>query len=500
MTRTGSIIISVLFSAVAPLCGALTVESTPGNLHTSVTDAATTDLTVTGSMDVRDFDYIRSGLTALRSLDLSDVEIVAYSGEPTFTGRTTAEAAVLPEGALMLPSLNRVALPAGLVGIADGALATTSVESVSLPASLESIGRSAFAGCAGLTSVEIPGSVKNLGQQAFADCGELESVSFAGTIKELPDGAFSHCMALKSVALPEGLAVIGNDAFNGCTSLAAVTLPASLTTVGDRAFANSALATFDAEGCTGEVTIGEWAFINCSGLTEVKFPAGFVSLGRGAFYNDSQTPIPPLPEGLTTLPDYALTGTATVSPEVISNTSVTHIGDYAMSGWTEISSLILPATLESIGRGAMSGWVSLKEIDATAPVSVPLLGAGVWDGVDVADAVLKVTSELFDAFSSADQWRDFNLTSETSGIDGTQTPAPGDAGVKVWFEGTMLNIESPQKIAAVNVFDVAGRRFTFPVQGTEFHLTVDTSAWGGSVMLVTVGMADGASAVFKLHR
>ena len=168
---------------MAPLCGALTVESTPGNLHTSVTDAATTDLTVTGSMDVRDFDYIRSGLTALRSLDLSDVEIVAYSGEPTFTGRTTAEAAVLPEGALMLPWLSHVALPAGLVGIADGALATTSVESVSLPASLESIGRSAFAGCAGLTSVEIPASVKTIGPQAFADCGELESVSFAGTIK-----------------------------------------------------------------------------------------------------------------------------------------------------------------------------------------------------------------------------------------------------------------------------------------------------------------------------
>ena len=82
MTRTGSIIISVLFSAIAPLCGALTVESTPGNLHTLVTDASTTDLTVTGTMDVRDFDYIRSSLTALQSLDFSDAAIVAYSGEP----------------------------------------------------------------------------------------------------------------------------------------------------------------------------------------------------------------------------------------------------------------------------------------------------------------------------------------------------------------------------------------------------------------------------------
>lgn len=485
---------------MAPLCGALTVESTPGNLHTLVTDAATTDLTVTGTMDVRDFDYIRSGLTALRTLDLSDAAIVAYSGEPTFTGRTVAGAAVLPEGALMLPSLSRLVLPAGLVGIADGALATTSIESVSLPASLESIGRSAFSGCSGLTSVEIPASVKTIGPQAFAGCGKLESVAFAGTIKDLPDGIFSHCTALKSVTLPDGLAVIGIDAFNGCTSLVSVALPASLTAVGDRAFANSALAKFDAGGCTGDVTIGEWAFINCAGLTEVKFPAGLVLLGRGAFYNDSHTAIPPLPEGVTTLPDYALTGTATVSPEVIANTSVTHIGDYAMAGWTDISSLILPATLEDIGRGAMSGWVSLKEIDATAPVAVPVLGAGVWDGADVAEAVLKVTPELFDAFSSADQWRDFNITAETSGIDGTQTPAPGDAGVKVWFDGMQLNIESPQKIATVNVFDVAGRRFTFPSQGTDFHLTVDTSAWGGSVMLVSVGMADGTTAVFKLRR
>ena len=103
-------------------------------------DNLITELTVTGTMDYRDFSII-SGLPFLTTLDLSGVTISAVSiyGTDYFANE-------IPTYVFY----NR-----------------TNLLSVSLPNSVTKIGMNAFTGCSNLASVNIPTSLSVLGYAAF---------------------------------------------------------------------------------------------------------------------------------------------------------------------------------------------------------------------------------------------------------------------------------------------------------------------------------------------
>ena len=72
-----------------PAIEALTVENTSGGLAQLVEDTSITELTVTGTMDARDFLFITQELTELTSLDLSQVTITEVAGSKTLYGTVT---------------------------------------------------------------------------------------------------------------------------------------------------------------------------------------------------------------------------------------------------------------------------------------------------------------------------------------------------------------------------------------------------------------------------
>lgn len=464
---------------------------------------ATTSLTISGEMNVRDFDYLRNELNGvLAQLDLSKAKIVAYQGDATFTGRTESPADVLPEGALMIPSLKSVTLPPTLVEIADGALATTSISSITLPSTLKAIGRSAFAGCLNLESVLLPASVSELGNGAFADCTGLTTadLSKATALTRLGDAAFARCSNLSEVVLPPALTEIGGDAFAACTSLETTMLPTSLIEIGPRAFYGSALTAADMSRCKGLATIGEWAFANCGQLALATMPESITELGTGAFYKATALTIDELPN-LPRISDLAFTGINGLSTSELTLAEGMEIGNFALSGWKSVETLTLPGSLERIGDEAMAGWTSLMQIDATESWEVPLLGADVWAGVDQPSVLLRVPEVLADDYKSADQWKEFNIESVSAGVENLPADEAAEVGIKAWMEGLTLHVEAPAEIAAIEIFDIDGRRFSFPMSlTTSTRASVDTSAWNARVMLVRVSLADGTSAAMKLAR
>ena len=315
MKKTILPILCLFFFLIGPAQVSKTVNvATAGTVSTLLTSTAkstVTNLTVTGTIDARDFVTMRDNMPALAVLDISAVNIAAYNGSGGTYTDTSYPANQLPE-----------------YSFSHGGTAKTSLVTIKLPDSIDSIGPSAFQNCTGLTSMVIPDLVTSIGGYAFYDCPGLSSIT-----------------------LPSSIILIGKSAFAFCT-ITTLTIPNSVTTIGDYAFAScSGLITVDANNpnysskdgvlfdknqttliqCpvskTGSYTIpssvtsiGVYAFVSCKDLTSIAIPSSVISFRMGAFGDCS---------GLTSL---------------IIPSSVTSIGDFAFWNCTGLTSLYASAT------------------------------------------------------------------------------------------------------------------------------------------------------------
>lgn len=459
---------------------ALEVESVAGALRDMVGDGTDSrELVVSGTMDVRDFEFVSQEMASLRHLDLGAVAVAHYDGEPSLSGRTLSAAGVLPECALMCPWLETVVLPRGIVEIADGALGGSGIVSVTIPDGVRKIGDSAFGNCSRLEEVVIPGSAVSLGRNLFKGCVALRKAVVENGVAALPAGMFAGCVALTDVALPAGLLTIGEGAFAGCGSLAHLDFPGALTDIADRAFACSGLESADMEHCVSLVRIGNWAFASSPKLAWIALGSAVSELGDGAFFNDSL-----------------------LEPGTLS-ASVASIGDFALAGWEHAREISLPASLEYLGCGAMANWASLERISAEAVADVPELGDGVWRGVAQERVALMVPEELADAYRGAAQWQEFDIMAAVSGGTGTSDAHVPAEWVRGRFEGDMLVLEvtdADNAIASLLISDPQGRSVAIRFPEPQPRATVDIPAWNSPVLLLRIILADGTAPVLKLRR
>jgi len=186
---------------------ALTVVSTAGGLynviHSSGNIKIVSDITVTGTIDARDFSTMRDSMPNLQSVNLSGANIVAYTGTggTVSTSSTVYPANEIPENAFH-----------GKSGLS----------SIILPSSTTSIANEAFIWCAYLTSVTIPSSVTSIGSYAFYSCTNLSSITIPPSVTSIGDNAFYLCSSLTSINIPLSINSIGNLAFAGCTGLTSI--------------------------------------------------------------------------------------------------------------------------------------------------------------------------------------------------------------------------------------------------------------------------------------
>ena len=499
-TKIKFLLFIILAAAGITPSAALTVESGAGTLSAAVGNpAVVTSLTVKGELDITDFEYITTEMTALETLDMGDARIAAYSGNATMTGRTASPADVLPEGALMHPTLKHVVLPQGVTEIGAGALGSSGIEAITIPSTVKTIGDAAFGGCEALKAVTLPAGVTAIGVNLFKGCAALETAVIEAEISELPANTFLGCTSLKAVTLPATLTEIGSSAFAGCISLTKCDFPASLKSIGDRAFYATALQSLRLTGTSVE-SIGAWAFADCKGLAAVEFDAGIKSIGAGAFYDDMSLVLHEFPAGVKKISDFSLRGIEGAQEKLLGGARIDSIGAYALANWTGIQTFELPAGLKYIGDGGMAHWSAIRTISASSLTEVPRLGVDVWKGVSQSAVSLMVSEELETAFKNADQWREFNVRTGQTDIGSIElTPQP-EEGIKVRFEGMSLVIEAPVDIAEVTLYDMSGRSDAMPVMKDTCRATVDTSAWNAPVMIVRIVLTDGSGSALKLHR
>ena len=306
--------------------------------------------------------------------DLASVTIplgVTRIGSYSFAGCSALTSLPLPsslksigEGAFSTcTSLTSITIPEGVSRISEKAFyGCSGLASVTIPSSVTSIGQSAFYGCSGLASVTIPSSVTSIGQSAFYGCSGLTSVTIPSSVTSIGESAFSSCISLTNVSIPLSVKTIGNYMFNGCSGLTSVSIPLGVESIGNYSFYScSSLSSVIIPSSV--TSIGQSAFSGCSGLTSVTFPSSVTSIGQDAFYQCT---------GLTKVivPDIAAWcrisfGNNTANPLCYANNIYSDEN-------TEITDLIIPEGVTSIGFSAFFGCSSLTSV--TIPESVTSIG------------------------------------------------------------------------------------------------------------------------------
>jgi hypothetical protein len=147
-----------------------------------------TNLTVSGTVDARDFKTMRDSMPSLSTLNLSKVSIIRYHGN----NGTAIEFYDTIYPANTIP---------GYAFIDSNWQGKTNLISIILPDSLYEIGRGAFSSCNGLQSITIPSSVVCIDNEAFYNCAGLDSISIPSSVTKIGNYAFYSCTSLRSVTL-----------------------------------------------------------------------------------------------------------------------------------------------------------------------------------------------------------------------------------------------------------------------------------------------------------
>ena len=279
---------------------------------------------------------------------------------------------------------------------------------VTLPDGLKTIGKNAFGGCEKLATVTLPEGLQTIGEGAFTGCFALSDLTIPKSVETIEEYAFYQCGSLTNVTLPEGLQTIGGNVFNTCEKLPSITIPKSVTTIGDGAFAycsalkdvtvfwNTPLTipsgvfagitpptgvTLHVPAGTGEAYQGKDVWKE---FTIVEQPWGDLSTGLHWAYdaaNHSLTITNPTPDSPQPMPDFADQDNQPWKAyrggiqKVTIGAGVNHVGKYAFTNCSALTSITLPEGLKTIGNYAFG------ECAALASISIPNSVTAIADGV-----------------------------------------------------------------------------------------------------------------------
>ena len=348
----------------------------------SVAPGLVTHLKVHGAINATDFAVMRSNMTVLYDLDLSDAD-VSIIPENAFLDKTVLMHVKLPDDLLMIEEnafagctslMDTLVLPTNLRTIGIGAFQNCkNLSYLAINPNLEVIRNRAFYGCSGLTQeLTFPEQFTSLGEYAFANCYGLngtltfnqEFYMFIGAegYHSQTGYAFDNCTNIRKIDMSacEYLYEIPSGTFQGCSNVSEVHLPPYVE------------------------RIDEYVFQNCGSLVDISFPTSLVLINHYTFANCSSLRV-------VNLSDCEELGT---------------INHYAFFGCHSLHTISLPKSVNYIGDRAFEECRNLQNISVEARTPADL-GEYVFRKVNTSECVLSIPTLSFNDYLTAAQWGAF---------------------------------------------------------------------------------------------
>ncbi len=279
--------------------------------------------------------------------------------------------------------ITTVKLNDSLVSILGWAFYSSGVSSIEFGSSLALIANNAFQDCLNLTSLEFSDSLKTIGDCAFYGCRNLTTVEFGSSLKEIGRQAFDRCNITGELIIPDSVTRIIGGSFGNNANLTSVYIGSGVKTFGSNFGSCTSLAQIKVsednssfsssygimynkaktdivkvpEAISGEITIPATVesitcstFNNCMNITALNMQQGSENYKSvdGIIYSSDGSILIICPRGKQ--------GSISVVDGTVT------VGESAFSKCSEITSLLLPETLESIKSLAFSDCSNLSSV------------------------------------------------------------------------------------------------------------------------------------------
>jgi hypothetical protein len=197
-----------------------------------------------------------------------------------------------------------------------------------------------------LTHVTITDDI-SINRAAFSHCEFIQSIVIEEGVTIIEDYAFNYNYLLREISLPDSLLTLGDYIFMFCNSLESITIPANVESIGKGILAECPeliSITIPFVGSSQSATGSEALLGHLFSKEYFNSIDGEVSTRH--YYDDTNYIQFFLPDNLSS----------------VTVTNATKLEYGAFSNFVDIINLVLPETLESIGKNAFSGCVNLVEI------------------------------------------------------------------------------------------------------------------------------------------
>ena len=252
-------------------------------------------------------------------------------------------------------NIRNISLPSSITTISrDEFRNSVNLECISLPENLTSIDSNALDNLCIISRITTPKKLKSIGSYAFKGVSNLRYIYLNRGLESIGNFCFNGCELLKSIIIPYGVETIPQGCFSGCYNLEYITIPESVTNIEASSFSGLTKLKSILYGGTEE----QWNRISISSNSDIDnkititYNCHFDTFGLGDVYTYS--------------PDIAAPTDVNI-PETLLGETVVEISSHAFEQIDDITSVVIPQTVQLIRNNAFDNCVNLKTVTINNP-------------------------------------------------------------------------------------------------------------------------------------
>lgn len=249
----------------------------------------------------------------------------------------------------------------------------------------------AFFNQSGIMKVVIFDNIKRVGNYALFNCKDLGSIEVAAEV--IGESAITSNSNLTSLILNPGVKILMTDAMRWNSRLKEVELPSTVTYVSNTSFSQDSLMNITVASGNANYTSENGVLFDSQKKTLVRFPSSNTAHSGE------------LPTTLTKIADNACHGLH--RNYLILPDGVTEIGFEAFRS-SDLATFKMGSNVQTIGKGAFKYCNDLTSF--LSHTIVPPAADSAFVNLDQSSIYLLVPKGSVEAYSTDDNWKDFNIT------------------------------------------------------------------------------------------